>query len=132
MQVYGAVYKQGRTLVNALAESFDPSKYRDTYREGLEALIADQVEGRQTATVTAAPHAKPVADIMKTLRKSLEAFKKPAGKAEAPRGRAVKQTGQSNGNSGRMCACIGYQVSQATQTPIFHRGNICKSEPRNR
>jgi DNA end-binding protein Ku len=81
-----------KTLVNALAASFDPSKYRDTYRERLEALIAAKVEGRQTAVVTT-PHAKPVADIMEALRKSLEAVKKPAAKAEASKGRAVKRAG---------------------------------------
>jgi hypothetical protein len=48
-----------KTLVNALAESFDPSKYRDTYRERLEALIAAKVEGRQTAVVTATPTPNP-------------------------------------------------------------------------
>jgi DNA end-binding protein Ku len=82
-----------KTLVNALAESFDPSKYRDSYRERLEALIAAKVEGRQTAVVTATPHAKPVPDIMEALRKSLEAVKKPAGKAEASKSRAVKRAG---------------------------------------
>jgi DNA end-binding protein Ku len=82
-----------KTLVNALATSFDPSKYRDTYRERLEALIASKVEGRQTAVVTATPHAKPVADVMEALRKSLEAIKKPAAKAEASKGRAVKRAG---------------------------------------
>jgi DNA end-binding protein Ku len=82
-----------KTLVNALAESFDPSKYRDTYRERLEALIAAKVEGRQTAVVTATPHAKPAADIMEALRKSLEAIKKPAAKAEDSKSRAVKRAG---------------------------------------
>ena len=82
-----------KTLVSALAESFDPSQYRDSYRERLEALIAAKVEGRQTAVVTATPHVKPVADIMEALRKSLEAVKKPVGKAEAPKGRVVKRAG---------------------------------------
>jgi DNA end-binding protein Ku len=79
-----------KTLVNALAEPFDPSKYRDAYRERLEALIAAKVEGRQTAIVTATPHAKPVADIMEALRKSLEAVKKPAAKAEATKNRVKR------------------------------------------
>ena len=56
-----------KTLVNALAKPFEPSKYHETYRERLEALIAAKVEGRQTALVTATPHAKPVADIMEAL-----------------------------------------------------------------
>jgi DNA end-binding protein Ku len=82
-----------KTLVDALAESFDPSKYRDTYRERLESLIAARVEGRQSAVVTATPHAKPVADIMEALRKSLEAVRKPAAKAEGTKGRGAKRAG---------------------------------------
>jgi len=82
-----------KTLVSALAESFDPSKYRDTYRERLEALIAAKVEGHQTAVVTATPHGKPGPDIMEALRKSLEAVKKPVAKAEASKGRVVKRAG---------------------------------------
>jgi len=85
-----------KTLVNALAESFDPSKYRDSYRERLETLIAAKVEGRQTAVVTATPHAKPVADIMEALRKSLEAVKKPAGRPKLPRDARLNALVQSN------------------------------------
>jgi DNA end-binding protein Ku len=80
-----------KTLVTALAEPFDASKYRDAYRERLEALIAAKVEGRQTAVMTPTPQAKPAADIMEALRKSLEAIKKPVAKAEAPKSRVVKR-----------------------------------------
>ncbi len=73
-----------KTLVGALAAPFDASKYRDTYRERLEALIADKVAGKPAAVVAAVPHAKPVTDIMEALRKSLEAVKKPQAK-EGPR-----------------------------------------------
>jgi DNA end-binding protein Ku len=82
-----------KTLVTALAESFDPSKYRDTYRQRLEALITAKVEGRQTAVVSATSHSKPVADIMQALRRSLEAVRKPAAKAEATKPPVVKRAG---------------------------------------
>jgi DNA end-binding protein Ku len=71
-----------KSLVGALAGPFEPAKYRDQYREKLEALIAAKVEGRQTATVHSAPSAKPAGDIMEALRKSLQTVRKPAAKAE--------------------------------------------------
>ncbi|HZS56980.1 MAG TPA: Ku protein [Bryobacteraceae bacterium] len=66
------------TLIRSLTASFEPGKYRDTYRERLEAMIAQKVEGQPT-TVTA-PSAKPaeVVDIADALRRSLANLKKPA------------------------------------------------------
>jgi len=85
-----------KSLVSALAGPFEPAKYRDKYRDRLEALIAAKVEGKETVSVAAsAPHARPAVDIIEALRKSLEAVKKPAAKAEAPepKRRQLKKTG---------------------------------------
>jgi DNA end-binding protein Ku len=82
-----------KSLVGALAGPFEPAKYRDQYREKLEALIAAKVEGRQTATVAAVPASKPAVDIMEALRKSLEAVRKPAAKAEVTKRSAAKKSG---------------------------------------
>jgi DNA end-binding protein Ku len=48
-----------KSLVGALARPFEPTKYRDQYREKLEALIAAKVEGRQIAAVSTAPAPSP-------------------------------------------------------------------------
>ncbi|HEV8145590.1 MAG TPA: Ku protein [Bryobacteraceae bacterium] len=84
-----------KSLVSALAGPFEPAKYHDKYRERLEALIAAKVEGKETVSVAAsAPHSRPAVDIIEALRKSLEAVKKPAAKAnEVPRRRPLKKTG---------------------------------------
>jgi DNA end-binding protein Ku len=66
------------TLVRALASEFTPEKYRDTYREQLEKMIAARVAGQPVASAAAPPAAKPPADIMEALRKSLAGVKKPA------------------------------------------------------
>ena len=84
-----------KSLVSALAGPFDPAKYRDQYRERLEALIAAKVAGKETVSVTAsAPHARPAIDIMEALRQSLAAVKKPVARAEEePKRRPMKKTG---------------------------------------
>lgn len=76
-----------QTLIRSLAAPFAPEKYRDTYRERLESMIAKKVQG-QPITLPAL-HQKPaeVVDIADALRKSLASLKKPVrseetGKAE--------------------------------------------------
>jgi DNA end-binding protein Ku len=69
-----------KILTESLAAKFDPSKYHDTYRERLQALIDAKAQAGQTAPAAASaplPAAK-VADIAEALRNSLKALKKPA------------------------------------------------------
>ena len=70
-----------RTLVESLADEFQPEKYHDTYRDNLEKMIQAKVEGHKVVE-TPSTHIAPVIDIMEALRKSLEQ-KKPPKRAEA-------------------------------------------------
>jgi DNA end-binding protein Ku len=81
-----------KTLVGALAGPFDPAKYRDQYRDRLEALIAKKIEGKETAVVAAPSHAAPAPDIMEALRQSLDAVKRPPAKADTPARRSSRRT----------------------------------------
>lgn len=71
-----------RTLINSLAEDFQPEKYHDAYRENLKKMIEDKIEGRKVVE-TPAPHVAPVIDIMEALRRSLSEKRKPAATATA-------------------------------------------------
>ena len=66
-----------KMLIESLAAPFEPEKYKDTYRENLEAMIQTKLEGRKVVEITAPPVA-PVVDIMEALKRSLEIKKKPA------------------------------------------------------
>ncbi len=70
-------------LIHSLAGPFEPQKYRDTYREKLEALIAQRVAGQPVAAPER-PARSAVVDITEALQKSLAALKKPAASAEQP------------------------------------------------
>jgi DNA end-binding protein Ku len=61
------------TLVDALEERFDPSKYHDHYREVLLELIASKTQGRQVVVPEGEAAAAPVTDLMAALRASIEA-----------------------------------------------------------
>jgi DNA end-binding protein Ku len=70
-------------LIEALAAKFEPEKFRDKYREQVEALIAAKIQGRELASGRAEPAAAaPLPDIMDALKKSLAAARKPPARAE--------------------------------------------------
>jgi len=78
------------TLVDALAESFDPARYHDHYREALLELIQSKTEGK-AVVVSEAEAPGQVTDIMEALRASLEAARKRKdGDAEKPAPKARK------------------------------------------
>jgi DNA end-binding protein Ku len=68
--------RMAEQLVNAMAESWAPDKYRDTYHDDLMEMIRTRIESGQTAEVAEkAPPAEPqgrVVDIMELLKRSVE------------------------------------------------------------
>lgn len=71
-----------KTLIDSLAEDFQPEKYHDAYRANLQKMIEDKIEGRKVVE-TPAPQVAPVIDIMEALRRSLAEKRKPAATATA-------------------------------------------------
>ena len=84
-------------LVEALAAKFEPEKYKDKYRERLQAAIAAKVETgtfRETAAATGHPPA--MVDIMAALTESLARAKKPvASEGKAASVAPIKKKGTS-------------------------------------
>ena len=75
------------SLIDTMTEDFDPSLYKDTYREALEALVQAKIEGNEVVRPAGAaadgaggPAAGP-ADLAETLRASVEAVKASRAKA---------------------------------------------------
>jgi len=88
--------KMAASLIDTMTEDFDPSLYKDAYREALEALVQAKIEGNEVVrpvgpTATADKAGGP-ADLADTLRASVEAAKanraktsdKAADEPEAP------------------------------------------------
>jgi DNA end-binding protein Ku len=76
-------------LIESLAGPFEPEKYRDTYREQLEAILAKKVAGvEQPVEAEVSPRrSTAVIDITAALERSLASLKKPAAKAETAKKR---------------------------------------------
>jgi len=83
-----------QTLIESLAGSFEPEKYKDTYRENLKALIAAKVEGREIVETPHPEHLAPVVDIMDALKMSLDRVKKPVRGVKEPAAAAAAQAVQ--------------------------------------
>jgi DNA end-binding protein Ku len=71
VDVRPAEVKMAKTLVENLSESFDPSKYDDTYRKELLELIRAKAKGREPPQREEAEEAE-VVDLMAALRESVE------------------------------------------------------------
>ena len=99
-------------LVDSLAEDFDPSRYSDTYRGEVLALIERKAQGEQIAVQPAAEEVAPATpDLMSALKASLEAVraregadagkpkKKAAAKKPAATATPAKAPGKQPGSS---------------------------------
>ena len=75
--------KVAGTLVDALQEPFDPSRYHDRYREALLQLIESKTEGKQVVVPEGEGQPAPVGDLMAALRASIEAAKQRKGGSSA-------------------------------------------------
>jgi DNA end-binding protein Ku len=71
--------KMAASLIDTMTEDFDPSLYKDAYREALEALVQAKIEGNEVVRPVgpAAPEGEAggPADLAATLRASVEAAK---------------------------------------------------------
>jgi DNA end-binding protein Ku len=81
-------------LIDSLTSEFDPTAYRDEYREELMSLIERKAEGKEVLTPEAAePEATKAPDLMAALEESIAAVKgKSDGKAREPAKKAKKAT----------------------------------------
>ena len=65
-----------KTLVESLAAPFEPEKYKDGYRDSLQAVIQAKLQGQEVVEAPEPPMAK-VIDIMEALKQSLTMARKP-------------------------------------------------------
>ena len=80
-----AELKMAEQLVNTLADSFQPEKYSDTYRDNLMKIINAKMKGKKIEVEEPEePEATNVLDLMARLQESLQQGKKKKGKKAAP------------------------------------------------
>ncbi|MEJ7608768.1 MAG: amino acid permease [Bryobacteraceae bacterium] len=78
-------------LINSLTAPFEAAKYRDSYREKLDVLIAAKLEGK-ALTETAAPRLAPVVNILEALQRSLDSMARRSVVSDRPAARSNRKT----------------------------------------
>ncbi|MGH2695899.1 MAG: Ku protein [Actinomycetota bacterium] len=83
--------QMAESLIENLTESFDPTAYRDDYREALLEIVEKKVAGEEIEVIEA-PEPSKVVDLMEALKQSVEKTTKkkaPAKKTQARRRKAA-------------------------------------------
>ncbi len=75
--------EMAKALIESLADEFEPSRYRDEYREAVMKVVQAKMEGEVTEAPEAPQPAK-VMDLMEALRQSVEQAKKQRASREKP------------------------------------------------
>jgi DNA end-binding protein Ku len=95
--------KMAASLIDTMTEDFDPSAYRDSYREALEALVQAKIEGndvvRPSGLGISADKPSGPADLAETLRASVAAAKANRAK-DANEGKEATETGGAKRGGG--------------------------------
>lgn len=79
-------------LIDAMTKSFDPGRYRDTYREKLAELIERKAAGKRIPLPSEPQKTAQVVDLMEALKRSLEK----SGQKAPPRKKSGTQKSSSN------------------------------------
>ena len=91
--------KLAMQLIESLAATFEPAKYRDEYQQSMRTLIAAKQKGQEVIG-TVHPQRAPVIDLMDALRKSINA-KPTASTAKKPPVRAISSASQATRKSSK-------------------------------
>jgi len=67
--------EMAKALIESLADSFDPSRYKDEYREAVMKVVQAKIDG-EVIEAPAPPQTAKVMDLMEALRASVDAAKK--------------------------------------------------------
>ena len=90
--------KMAEQLIDSLSGEFDPSRYKDEYREQVLNLIERKASGEQIAVQPEAEEPVAAPDLMAALEASLAAVKSDGGGDEpAPKSRSKTAAGSENG-----------------------------------
>jgi DNA end-binding protein Ku len=83
--------EMAKALIESLADTFDPSRYKDEYKEAVMKVVQAKIDG-EVIEAPAAPQTAKVMDLMEALRASVEAAKKSrkTGGREAPASEAKR------------------------------------------
>jgi DNA end-binding protein Ku len=91
--------KMAQQLIDSLSSEFEPSRYRDEYRDKVLELIERKAQGEEIAVQPEAPEPAKVPDLMAALEASLAAVKDDGDEDGAAAGKKKKESKKSGGRA---------------------------------
>jgi DNA end-binding protein Ku len=91
--------KMAQQLISSLSSEFDPTRYRDEYRDKVLELIERKAQGEEIAVQAEAPKPEKVPDLMAALEASLAAVKDDEGGAADGSGKKKQASKKSSGRA---------------------------------
>lgn len=85
-------------LIDSLTTDFDPSAYRDDYRDSVLDLIERKAQGEEIVVEAAPPEPKAVPDLMAALEASIASAKSQGGGSKAKKPAAARKKAPANGS----------------------------------
>lgn len=97
-----------KMLIDAMASKWDAEAYEDTYRERVQDLVRQKLDGKEIVTEAAPPQRAPVVDLIAALNASMERISGARGtngsasdEEAAPTSRPARRTSKSTGATRR-------------------------------
>ncbi|MGD9990894.1 Ku protein [Pseudonocardia sp.] len=87
VQVKGRELQMATSLIDSMSTDWDPTRYRDTYRDRVEKLVDDKKAGNETVVEAEPPDATEMSDLLAALERSVEQARrrKPGGGSSTAR-----------------------------------------------
>ncbi len=101
-------------LIDSLSSEFDPSKYRDEYREQVLELIEQKAEGKEIAVQPEEEPPAEVPDLMAALEASIAGAKRQGG---APKKKAARKPAAAKGSSNSKAKAPAKKRAPAKKKP---------------
>ncbi|MEU9888333.1 Ku protein [Sphaerisporangium sp. NPDC051011] len=114
--------RMAESLIETMAGEFDPSEYRDSYREALQEVIEAKIQGKELARPEVPEQAGPAVDLMAALRASVDAAKREreGGREKAPAPRRKAAAKAAGGEEAR-AEEAGEKAEKAEKKPAKRR-----------
>jgi DNA end-binding protein Ku len=91
--------QMAKTLIDNLTDEFDPTQFKDEYRQALLQIVDAKVEGREVEAPPE-PEETKVVDLMEALKASVEATKKKTASGSSSKPAAKRAAGQKKAATG--------------------------------
>ncbi|WP_433181614.1 Ku protein [Actinoallomurus sp. CA-150999] len=117
------------SLIDTMTGDFEPTDYKDQYREALEAVIEAKIQGKEVVAPEAEQEVPAAADLLSALRASVEAAKK--GRADKGDGEPRKAAAKS-GSRGGEDGAAAKSGRGAAKTGAAKKTTDTKSKPKTK